>query len=248
MKFVKMQAQGNDFIITEKNDNLPYRNLAKKLCDRHFGIGADGLVVLYPAQHCDIGMKIYNSDGSMAEICGSALRCVANYISNGKKLLKIKTDAGIKQAKILKNRIVKVNIGKANFLNNNPIEITNIKGYYVSVGNPHFITFVENLESVDIYVDKIKKDKIFTRGINIEFVKKISENEAKVRVFERGVGETLACGTGAASIQFVGFKTGILKDNLTLHFKGGKLYTDIQDEEIYLSGKTELVYKGEIDL
>ena len=248
MKFVKMQAQGNDFIIMQNIQNLQYDKLAKKLCDRHFGIGADGLVLLNSDTSADIAMRIFNADGSEAELCGSALRCVAKYISPDKKNVSIKTKVGIRKAEFNQENNIKVNIGRAEFLKENLISIGNFGGYYISTGNPHFVIFTDDLQDVQNYVADIVTDKVFTNGVNVEFVKIINKNEVTVRVFERGVGETLACGTGASAIQFAGFKKGILSENLILHFKGGDIFTNYADDNIYLSGKAEIVFTGEIDL
>ncbi len=246
MKFLKMQAQGNDFIILSQNPDYPLNQLAKKLCDRHFGIGADGLLILSQAKEADIKMRIFNADGTEAEICGSALRCVAKYLN--KKISFIETNVGIKKAEFEEYNRIKVNIGKGKFLQSEAIDLYNQRGYYVSMGNPHFVIFTNDLGIADNIADKIAKSDIFENGVNIEFVKVISKTEVKVRVFERGVGETLACGTGASAIQFAGYQKRILQASLLLHFKGGDLYTSIQNEQIYLSGSAEFVFSGEINL
>jgi len=241
-----MHAQGNDFIITDEKVNITKR-LVTLLCNRHFGIGADGLVLLSPSQKADIKMQIYNADGSKAEICGSALRCSAFLMAKNKKSVKIETDVGIKFAEIEDN-FIEVEIGKPEFVSDEKIKIGDLHGYYISVGNPHFVVFVNDLDSVEKYVKSISTNKIFKEGINIEFVKITARDKVEVRVFERGVGETLACGTGASAVLFAGFKNKMLSNKIKIKFPGGDVFTRIENDSVYLSGEVKLVFKGEIEL
>jgi len=250
MRFIKMQAQGNDFIILD-DATLPYHldlsSYIKRICDRHFGIGADGLVVLSYLTKYDAEMRIFNADGSEAEMCGSALRCVTTFLKESSKesIFKIKTKAGIKTGYSLDEVTAKVNIGKVKFKRENPITICDYTGYYVSAGNPHLVIFTEDTAIIDALGKRISTDPIFKNGVNVEFVKIISPKEVEVRVWERGVGETLACGTGASAVQFVGKEQNLLKGSLLLHFPGGDLKTNIQNNYIFLTGRTEKVFLGE---
>lgn len=250
MKFVKMQAQGNDFIILDKPE-LPYHlditPYITKMCNRHFGIGADGLVVITYPNSYDAEMRIFNADGSEAEMCGSALRCVTWLLAQKlkKSHLKIKTKAGIKKCHFMTDENIKVTLGKAKLLRKNPILLYGQKGYSISMGNPHFVIFADDTSLIEDLGEKISTNSIFKNGVNVEFVKIISRKEVQVEVWERGVGKTLACGTGASAIQFAGKNAGVLDDKLLLHFPGGDLKTKIEDDYISLIGRTEKIFSGE---
>lgn len=275
--FTKMQGLGNDFIIIDclKQDfNYDLSILSKYICDRNFGIGADGVIYIFNSRIADYKMRIFNQDGSEAGMCGNGIRCLANYIYENiskKDKLTIETNSGIRQISINPNnsKEVSVNIGKpildinkipvylpyrnidkgiSNF--NIKIKDINLKFYFISVGNPHSVCFVENISSLNIqeFGGFIENYKFFPNKTNVEFVQVIDKSNIKLRVWERGVGETLACGTGASSSAYVAIKTLDLNNNLNVELKGGKLQIYInKNDEIILTGLAEKVFDGKIN-
>lgn len=275
MKFTKMHGAGNDYIyidcFTENVENP--EELSKMLSDRHFGVGADGIVLIKPSPVADCFMDIYNADGSRAKMCGNAIRCVAKYIYDNKKkkqVIKIDTLSGIKLVEVyIENGVVvggKVNMGKPIFngrqiptrygdsivknkiinIENNDYEIT-----CVSMGNPHCIVFHKNIHKLNL--EKIgplfENHEMFPERINTEFVEIIDEKTLKMRVWERGSGETLACGTGACAVAVASVVNGFCeKDNdIKIHTKGGDLIVKWhKNDNVYLSGNAVKVFDGEI--
>lgn len=277
MIFTKMHGAGNDYIyidcFTEKVQNPA--ELSKKLSDRHFSIGADGIVLIKPSYIADCFMDIYNADGSRAQMCGNAIRCVAKYIYDNRKkkpIIKIDTLSGIKLVEILDKHGFatggRVNMGKP-ILNGHSIptrygdnivknEILNIenKDYEitcVSMGNPHCIVFHDDIYKIDL--EKIgpffENHEMFPERINTEFVEIIDENNLKMRVWERGSGETLACGTGACAVAVASVINGICSKNedIKIHTKGGILTVKWhKNDNVYLSGNAVKVFTGEIEV
>jgi len=238
MRFQKWHGLGNDFILIEgslKNPNF----LAKKLCNRHLGIGADGLVLVLPSKKADYKMRIFNPDSSEAEMCGNAIRCVAKYL--GKKKIKVETLAGIIEPELLSNGQAKVNMGK-------PKHVGDFgKITAISIGNPHAVLFVKNFD-----FDWQKKGreienniKLFPKKTNVEFVKIINKNNLEIKVWERGAGPTLACGTGACAAAFASFLKNKTNRQVNAHLPGGKLKIEIKDN-IYMTGPAIKVFQGEI--
>lgn len=276
MKFTKMNGLGNDFIVLENLENnvYDYDILARKLCDRHFGIGADGLLIVEPSGIADIKMRIINSDGSEAEMCGNGARCFAKYVyENGivkKDKMSVETLSGIIMPELIfKDDVVekvKVHMGspifrpdmipvktdKKSFIE----EAIKIDGrsYIVTsllVGVPHTIIFVNSIdENMILNVGPlIEKLQIFPRGTNVDFVKVENDSNITVRTWERGAGLTLACGTGACSSAVASALTGRTKRNVYVHFKKGDLYIEwLLDNNIYLTGIAEEVFTGEIKI
>ena len=238
MRFQKWHGLGNDFILIEgslKNPNF----LAKKLCDRHFGIGADGLVLILPSTKADYRMRIFNPDSSEAEMCGNAIRCVAKYIN--KKSIRVETLAGIIEPELLSNGQVKVNMGKPNHIG----DFNQITA--ISIGNPHAVLFVKNFD-----FDWQKKGreienniKLFPKKTNVEFVRVIDKNNLEVKVWERGAGATLACGTGACAAAFASFLKKKTNNKVNVYLPGGKLKIEIKDN-IYMTGPAIKGFEGEI--
>ena len=275
MKFTKMHGAGNDYIyidcFTENVENP--EELSKMLSDRHFGVGADGIVLIKPSVVADCFMDIYNADGSRAKMCGNAIRCVAKYIYDNKKkkqVIKIDTLSGIKLVEVyIENGVVvggKVNMGKPIFngrqiptrygdsivknkiinIENNDYEIT-----CVSMGNPHCVVFHNDI--YNLALEKIgplfENHEMFPERINTEFVEIIDEKTLKMRVWERGSGETLACGTGACAVAVASVVNGFCeKDNdIKIHTKGGDLIVKWhKNDNVYLSGNAVKVFDGEI--
>lgn len=253
LNFHKYQGAGNDFImINNLEGSIKLEpEYIKKICDRHFGIGADGVILIEKSDKADCFMNYYNADGSLAEMCGNGVRCTTKfYLSETNQILNevnIDTRAGIKTIKVQEDGTYVVNMGLPVFKHPDfPDKDINLYGYpfqFVSMGNPHAITFVNNL-NIDIkdIGSKVENNEHFTNKINVEFVQKVNDDHYKVKVWERGSGETLACGTGACAVY------SILKPNkeITLEFPGDKLYLSNNGKgEILLRGDAEFVFKGE---
>ncbi len=260
MRFTKMNGLGNDYIFLDGTKELPTlsRGDIIKLCDRNFGIGGDGVVVVTKSDKADLKMIIYNSDGSTAEMCGNALRCLAKYAYNNgitsDKYLKIETGGGMRFAKINSDGTVTANMRKpfSDFnLTKIPLE-TVIQGYKVNAGNPHFVVFCSSIDSLfDICGAKLSENTTyFPERTNVEFAKlSSSDNFAMVRVYERGSGETLACGTGATAVFEAAHHFGYLKDNAAIKLKGGTLYCSHNSKgEVLVTGDAEFNFTGETEL
>ena len=280
LKFTKMQGCGNDFIIVDyeefQNFDIQMSELAIKLCDRHFGIGADGLIIPNTSvEDADIGWFFYNSDGSTAQMCGNGMRCFAKYVYDkglvNKREFTVKTLAGIMKPEILENGEVKVNMSKP-ILNSEKIPFIpnhnlNYKisvkdriftGNAVSMGNPHFVIFVD--DDVDLlslakeYGPEIEKSAEFPEKTNVEFIKILSANELKLCVWERGCGITLACGTGACATVVAGILNGLLENVVNVELLGGKVQVawngseNDTEEDVFLIGSAQYSFLGQFNL
>lgn len=276
MKFTKMQGIGNDYVyincFEEKVENPT--ELAKKISDRHFGVGSDGLILILPSEMADCKMRMFNWDGSESEMCGNGIRCVAKYVYTKniakKDIITVETLAGIKTISVEKDifnnaKNLKVNMGNPVFtpkevpvLSDEKI-VKNLKikaldkeftFTCLSMGNPHAITFIENLEEFEVekYGKILELDKHFPQRANIEFIEVIDKNNIKMRVWERGSGETLACGTGACASVVAGFLTlKCERENVKVNLLGGSLIIDWceKDNNVYMTGAAEFVFEGE---
>jgi diaminopimelate epimerase len=267
INFTKIVGSGNDFVLVfavhSKVDATNYRNLAKKMCDRKFGIGADGLLVLQKSKVADIKMRIFNADGSEAEMCGNGARCTAYWLAlNGlanSMGMKIETKAGVFEAGVKEENVKLKFIEPKDIKMNIPLKISNrtIKVNFINTGVPHAVIFVEGLEK--IAVDALGRamryhDKFKPAGTNVDFVEVLAKNSIKVRTYERGVEtETLACGTGSvasAIITSVFLDTGNQKTKINVSTRGGevlKVYfqkTGKTWSDVWLEGKAQIVYKG----
>ncbi|GIW22430.1 MAG: diaminopimelate epimerase [Candidatus Sericytochromatia bacterium] len=270
--FIKMHGCGNDFIIIDYNhlENIDIQAFSKKICNRNFGIGADGLIISYPTEHCDFKMRIINSDGSESEMCGNGIRCFAHYLrltgKTNKDYLEIETLAGIIKPHFVKYEknvsFIKVNMGKP-ILEPEKIPINNFKDKVisekylfenkeftinaVSMGNPHCIIFVKDLDKFDFYYwgPKIEKHNLFPKKTNVEFAQVIDNKNIKVKVWERGAGETLACGTGACATLVTSFLNNFTENKANIHLPGGTLNIEWNDN-IYMTGPSEFVFFGYI--
>ena len=264
-----MQALGNDFIIIQEPKYL--NKDLRKLCDRHFGIGADGVIFILPSKVADFRMRIFNSDGSEAEMCGNGIRCLAKYAFDKgltkRKVISFETKAGIIITELIlrnkKVKEVKVDMGEPKMkrkdipmLGNQDEEVINsqfsiLNSQFsitcVSVGNPHCVLFVDDIEKIDVAKigSSIEKNKVFPNRINVEFVKVLNKNEIKVRVWERGVGETYACGTGACASVVASVLNNFTERKVIVHLIGGKLdvFWD-KNNHIYLTGEAKKVFEG----
>jgi len=251
--FRKMHAQGNDFVILSHWDKEPpmvdLPRLARDICDRHFGIGADGLVLILPNAKQDATMVIFNSDGSRAEMCGSALRCVASILmqDTGKHELQIATDSGIKNA-TQQDGEISVNLGKARIMHEDLV-VEEFSGDLVDIGNLHFVIFAKDLTD-DPHLRfgaQLEHHPAFPTGVNVHFAQIRTMSEIEIKIWENAVGPTLACGTGAASVVFSGFCKGLLGQQVDVLVPGGriKIWIKKSDDSLLLIGPVTEVFSGE---
>ncbi len=257
IKFTKMVASGNDFVVIESLPKVgSLKKLAREICDRKFGVGADGLLILSKAGLNTIRMRIFNSDGSEAQMCGNGSRCAALY--TGKKNIKIKTLAGIIMAKVDAGNIrVKLSNPKDIKLDI-PLKVSgrNLSVNFINTGVPHAVIFVEGLDKIDVAAigRQIRFHRKFApAGTNVNFVEICADNSIKVRTYERGVeDETLACGTGSVASALV---TGCRfpasgSQTINVHTKGGEILKVYFEREgnrfcnVWLEGKASIVYRG----
>jgi diaminopimelate epimerase len=265
-KFYKYQGTGNDFIMIDNREKVfDVKDIEKikLLCNRHFGVGADGLILLENSDKADCFMNYYNSDSTLAEMCGNGVRCLAKFFleqtNSNKKELLVETRAGIKKIICNNDGSFSVNMGTPVFYHDDfpakPLILENILFKFVSMGNPHAVGFIKNISATDLSQigPKIENNSIFKNKINVEFVEKITDNHFKVRVWERGCGETLACGTGACAVYAIIIKNSARQDlvekEITLEFPGGKLYlSENKEGQIILRGPAVCIFEGEIEL
>lgn len=277
IKFTKMQGLGNDYVymdaIHQKIENES--SLARFVSNRHFGIGSDGLILICKSDVADFKMRMFNSDGSEAEMCGNGIRCVGKFVYDkgltDKTTVTIETLAGIKTLELNtkdgKVETVKVDMGEPIL---NPKEIPVIsdeepvknlmleaegrkfKFTCVSMGNPHAITEVENTEKFDVekYGKVLEVDKAFPNKTNVEFIQIVDKNHVKMRVWERGAGETLACGTGACATAVACYLNGKTDRNVEVELLGGKLFIEWNEENnhIYMTGPAVTVFEGVLEI
>ena len=275
IKFTKMQGLGNDYVymdaIHQKIENES--SLAQFVSNRHFGIGSDGLILICKSDVADFKMRMFNSDGSEAEMCGNGIRCVGKFVYDkgltDKTTVTIETLAGIKTLELNtkegKVETVKVDMEEPIL---NPKEIPVIsdeepvknlmleaegrkfKFTCVSMGNPHAITEVEDTEKFDVekYGKVLEVDKAFPNKTNVEFIQIVDKNHVKMRVWERGAGETLACGTGACATAVACYLNGKTDRNVEVELLGGKLFIEWNEENnhIYMIGPAVTVFEGEL--
>lgn len=275
MFFTKVHGLGNDFILVNAGtgQGFPddYSTLAKEMCDRKFGIGADGLVLLLDSEEADVRMRIINSDGSEAEMCGNAIRCVAKYLYEQgiarKDEIKVETLAGIIVPQIIQKHgaveAVKVDMGAPRLeraaipmtgppgqVVNEPLEVAGQTLYItaVSMGNPHCVIFVEDVSAIPLadIGPVIETHLAFPRKTNVEFVQVLSPTEVRMVVWERGAGPTMACGTGACAVAVAGVLNGLTEKQVTVHLPGGPLTIEWADNgSVYMTGPAKQVFTGE---
>jgi len=271
MQFWKMHGLGNDYVVIDNRDgkisDKQAPRWAERLCERRFSVGADGLLLVYNSSVADVKMRIFNSDGSEAEMCGNGIRCFSKYCYEksivAKTEFKVETLAGVKQVWLTLDdgevSSVKVDMGAPNWQRasihmagegtfiDQPLEVDDdlYKVTCLSMGNPHCVTFVENLDVFPVYtVGKlIENHKAFPKRTNVGFVQVLNRNELSLRVWERGCGETLACGTGTCAAVAVAHKLGKVGDKVTVHLLGGDLKVEVGDT-VMLDGSAEKVFEG----
>ncbi len=276
IKITKMQGCGNDFVIIDyeeyKKANISMPKLAKNICDRHFGIGADGMIIPNPETNSDsdISWYFYNSDGSTAQMCGNGMRCFAKYVYEkkfiNKKTFSVQTEAGIIKPEILDNGMIKVNMSKPilepakipfkgvnNLKQKLRVQDREFEINAISMGNPHCVIFTEEnvVEMAEKYGPLIEKHELFPEKTNVEFVKILSRKELDFCVYERGCGITLACGTGACASVAAGVLNNLTDCKVKVNLLGGTVTIDWSEHseqsigDIYLIGPAEYSFFAE---
>lgn len=274
MDFVKMHGLGNDFVFIEDKtgQDKDYTALARAMCNRHTGIGADGLIVIVDSRVADVRMRIINSDGSEAEMCGNGIRCFAKYVyDNGiieKKRFTVETPAGIMEPEITvgadnKAELITINMGRPSF-NRSEIPMEGAEGRVLNedlcvnganwkitsllMGVPHTVTYVDDVDTVDI--EKIgplfEKHEAFTKHTNINFAQQMDDRTVKVRTWERGAGATLACGTGSCSVAVASFLNGRTGREVDIQLPLGTLHIEYREEDgnVYMTGPAAVSFTG----
>ena len=279
MKFTKMHGLGNDYIYVDGSkeiipaDQKP--EVVRKLSDRHFGIGGDGVIFINPSDVADFEMEMWNADGTRAEMCGNGIRCVAKYVYDkgltDKKCITIVSAGQVKTLNLTihggKVELVKVNMGQPELtaknvpvladteqVINQPIWVQD-KEYRmtcVSMGNPHAIIFEDEVQNMDLEAigPYFENHPRFPKRTNTEFVQVVDRNTVLMRVWERGTGETLACGTGASATAVACILNGLTEEQLTVKLLGGDLeiYWDKKDNCVYMTGPATTVFEGEVEI
>ncbi len=274
MRFTKMHGTGNDYIYVNAFQEVVQdpSTLARQLSDRHFGVGSDGLVLILPSSVADFRMRMFNADGSESEMCGNASRCIGKYVYDkgltDKSLITLETAAGIKELGLMINdgkvETVTVNMGSPIL---DPIKIPvlvdgmealrvplvlptgEVEVSCVSMGNPHAVCFVDDVESLDIATmgPAIEQHPMFPNRVNAEFVQVLAPDHLKMRVWERGAGETLACGTGACATLVAAVMRGLAVREAKVDLRGGSLQIHWQPDSgtVLLTGEAAFVFEGE---
>lgn len=256
MQFYKMQALGNDFIVfgSPAKTTLPKSEKIRFLCNRHYGIGADCAVFIGNSGNADFFMHVFNPDGLEAEICGNALRCSAQYVSEKgffrKKSFIAETRSGARSLKINQSNVT-AEIGVPRVINKGWLDIEGISLPYtsVSLGNPHCVIFCSNLSNDDFYRlgPKLENHPLFPEGTNVEFAAVSSGNKIAMRVWERGIGETLSCSTGSCACVAAAMNEGICENNVEVHQPGGIIQVETKGcGNMFITGSCKTVFKGTI--
>ncbi|MEA4936323.1 MAG: diaminopimelate epimerase [Paludibacter sp.] len=277
-KFTKMHGTGNDYIyingFEEQIENPG--ELSVKWSDRHKGIGSDGLVLILPSENCDFKMRMFNADGSESEMCGNASRCIGKYVyDNGitnKTTITLETLAGVKVLQLFtdnNNKVQKVTVDmgvpiltaseipttiKKDRVINEPVRFNSTLQYNittVSMGNPHTVIFTKDIDTLNLPLigPQVENASIFPNRTNTEFIEVQSKEKIKMRVWERGSGETMACGTGACASVVAGVLNGLISRKTTVELLGGELEIEWKesDNHVYLTGTATTVFEGTIE-
>lgn len=274
LEFTKMHGLGNDFMVVDLISQRAFFDAMtiRRLADRHFGIGFDQLLIVEPPDfpNVDFKYRIFNADGSEVEQCGNGVRCFARFVYErqltNKKRFKVQTSAGIVEPELGENGWVRVNMGYPKFL---PQEIPFIAeepdALYdialadnqsltidvVNMGNPHAVTIVTDVLTADVahIGPQVESHERFPQRVNAGFMQIVDEKHARLRVFERGVGETMACGTGACAAAVSGMRRGLLANNVEIELAGGKLQIEWKEGDVvWMTGPTATIYEGRLDL
>tara|TARA_Y100000590_G_scaffold467764_1_gene647875 strand:- start:711 stop:1526 length:816 start_codon:yes stop_codon:yes gene_type:complete len=268
MEFIKMHGLGNDFVVIDnRTKNLKIsKEIINKISDRKFGAGCDQVIIIKPRTSTkeDASIEIFNPNGDKAEACGNGTRCVAKLLFNETKKteVNIKSDAGILYAKN-KGENISVNLGKLTTewkkipLSKNvdtlniPFNIKNFsKGVAVNIGNPHIVFFGKKLQGLDLNIigPSIENNELFPNKTNVEFVEIINKKKIKMKVWERGAGITLACGSGACASVYAGVLKNFLDKNVQVQLEKGSMYIEILNDEAIMTGPAEISYHGNIKI
>jgi diaminopimelate epimerase len=277
VRFTKMQGLGNDYVYVDASREIldDPAHVARIVSDRRLGIGSDGLILIHPSRHADFRMEMYNADGSRGEMCGNGIRCCAKYVREhwnlGSSTLRAETDAGIKELELVlrdgKVEAVRVNMG-APILERAEIPMLGPAGRVVaerlpvqdhefpvtvvSMGNPHCVLFVEDPERfpVEPVGRAIERHPSFPNRTNVEFARVLSPGEIRQRTWERGSGETAACGTGACAVAVAARLNGLAGGDVVVHLSGGDLRIEWSgdDEPVFMTGPAVEVFRGEFDV
>jgi len=257
--FLKMHGLGNDFVIIDarETESPITSQVAKAIGERHFGVGYDQLVVMTNSQKADVELIFWNSDGSLSDACGNASRCVARLImdENNSEEITLKTGSGVLLARKGSNGFISVNMGHPQLdwdliplkekvdLLELPIEG---RPAAVGMGNPHCVFVVDDVNLVDLvsWGSKIEAHELFPKKTNVEFIQIIDRKNIRQRTFERGAGETLACGSGACAVAVVAHLKGLTERNVNIYLDGGQLSIDWLEDGIWMTGPTSFVFKG----
>jgi len=255
MRFTKMQGCGNDFLIFDPGEvegtNLP--DLALRACDRHFGVGADGILIPAPSSDADLEMVYLNSDGSPSEMCGNGLRCLARYAKDRGMVegeaMTITTGAGVKKVLLLDDGSSQVNMGAPRF--DTEVGVGGFRFLRVSMGNPHAVAFLESeaaVKALDLPTigPPIEEDPIFPEKTNVEFGFARGGHDVRMRIWERGAGETLASGSGSCAVAVAAIRQRLAYSPVSLHLDGGVVEIEWsgEDEPVYIKGPAQYVCEG----
>lgn len=275
MKFTKMQGLGNDYVyvncLKEKVESPS--EMARRVSDRHFGVGSDGLILICPSECADFEMKMYNADGSRGEMCGNGIRCVGKYVYDygltDQTEISVETLGGIKHLSLTveegKVALVKVDMGspifvpeqipvkvEGNHAVNIPISVDGdeYRMTCISMGNPHAVVYLDDIQNMEIEKigPKFEHHSCFLNRVNTEFARVLDRETVEMRVWERGSGETLACGTGACAVAVASMVNGLTEDCVTVQLLGGnlKIEWDREKNVVYMTGPATVVFDGEL--
>ena len=268
--FTKMHGCGNDFIFLDclRGGIGDLGKAAKRLCDRRFGIGADQLLTIHPSKVADFKMEIYNADGGQVEMCGNGIRCFAKYVYDHgltkKRELEVETLAGVVRPRLVADQVEvdmgepvlegrKIPVNADGKIINFPLEVGGVayRVTCVSMGNPHCVLYLDDLDYLDLerIGPRFEHHPFFPKRVNTEFVQVLGPHEVRMRVWERGAGETWACGTGACAAAVAGALSGKNGRKVTVHLKGGDLLVDWRENNrVYMTGGAEEVFRGVVDI
>ena len=248
MDFVKMEGLGNDFVVLDGPlDPMPSDVAA--WCDRRHGVGADGVLVVTPIDSSTVRMQYHNADGSPAEMCGNGLRCVARHaIDTGMvtgPTLTVETGVGRRAAEVLDHGAVRVELGPV-ATDGESIELAGHRLFPADAGNPHAVAFVDDSDAAPVLEvgPLVERDPLFPNRTNVEFATVVDRHRIRLRVWERGVGETLACGSGAAATVAAAVQQGLVEDRVMVALPGGSLEVELVDGTAWLTGPAKAVFRG----
>jgi diaminopimelate epimerase len=275
LNFIKMEGLGNDFLVTHEISPESVQFIADQsvtLCDRRHGIGGDGVILILPSSKADFKMRIFNSDGSEAEMCGNGIRCCALYVKtlhlSEKNSLAFEAGAGMIATEFLGNSLFRVNMGKPILdatkiptikpsckviMHDLQVDCNSFKITAVSMGNPHAVIYADELSDnlVHTWGKKIENHPFFPKKTNVEFIKVLSNSEIQMRVWERGCGETQACGTGACAAAVAGIVNHLHDNKVTVHLLGGDLQIEWDGNEsnpVFMTGPARIAFKGSVEI